>query len=101
VSSKKEVEMGMVSHPSHGDSTWHHITDPEVRVALVTAVCLIAEAIIAKNVLDIELDWLSQLTPFWVFIAYMVSGLRDRTSEIAFVVAIVASTVAVLALYAL
>jgi len=69
-------------------------------VALVAAACLIVQAIIAKNVLDVELDWYSMLAPFWVFVAYMVSGVRSRTSEIAFMVAIVASSVAVLALYA-
>jgi hypothetical protein len=36
-----------------------------------------------------------------VFIAYMISGLRDRASEMGFVAAIIGSTVAVLVLYAL
>jgi hypothetical protein len=69
-------------------------------VALVAAACLIVQAILAKNVLDVELDWYSMLAPFWVFVAYMVSGVRSRTSEIAFMAAIVASSVAVLILYA-
>jgi hypothetical protein len=68
-------------------------------VALVTAVCLILEAVIAKNVIDVELDFFSQFVPLWVFIAYMVSGLRDRVSELAFMAAVVATTVAVLVLY--
>jgi hypothetical protein len=94
--------MGTTMHPSRRESTWRrHIADPQVRVALVTAVCLIGEAVIAKNVLDVELDWFSQLAPFWVFIAYMISGLRDRASEMGFVAAIIGSTVAVLVLYAL
>jgi hypothetical protein len=93
--------MGTVMHPSPARSTRRHlIAEPEVRVALVTALCLIAEAVVAKNVLDVELDWFSQLGPFWVFIAYMVSGLRDRTSEIWFVAAIFGSAIGVLALYA-
>jgi hypothetical protein len=69
-------------------------------VALATAVCLIAQAIIAKNVLDVEMDWYSMLAPFWVFVAYMVSGPHNRASEIGFATAIVASSVAVLVLYA-
>jgi hypothetical protein len=98
----KEVAMGSIMHPSRSDSTWRrYIADQQVKLALVTALCLIVEAVVAKNVLDVELDWFSQLAPFWVFIAYMVSGLRDRASEIGFKVAIVGSTVAVLALYAL
>jgi hypothetical protein len=69
-------------------------------VALVTAICLLVEAVIAKNVIDAELDFISQFAPFWVFIAYLVSGLRDRASEISFTAAIVVTTVAVLVLYA-
>lgn len=93
--------MGTVMHPSHRESTWRrHLRDPQLTVALVAAVCLIAQAIIAKNVLEVELDWYSMLAPFWVFVAYMVSGVRSRASEVAFVAAIVASSVAVLVLYA-
>jgi hypothetical protein len=77
------------------------VSDPLVRVALVTAVCLLLEAVIAKNVLDVDLGWFIQFVPFWVFIGYMVSGLRDRASEISFLAAIVGSTVAVLVLNAL
>jgi hypothetical protein len=43
----------------------------------------------------------SRFAPFWVCIAYLVSGLRDRASEISFMAAIVVTTVAVLILYAL
>lgn len=84
-----------------GSSRWRFwADDPEVRVALVAAACLLVEAVVAKNVIDVELDWFSQLAPFWVFIAYMVSGLRDRTSEIAFTIALIGVTAAVLVLYA-
>jgi hypothetical protein len=94
--------MSTATHPSHPDAGWRRqFRDPQVVVALVTAVCLIVQAIVAKNVLDVELDWYSQLAPFWVFVAYMVSGVRDRTSEIAFVAVIIGSSVAVLVLYAL
>jgi hypothetical protein len=89
-------------HPPRRESTRRRIiADPQVRVALVTAVCLVVEAVVAKNVLDVELDWFGLFAPFWVFVAYMVSGLRDRASEIGFAAAIVGSTVAVLLLYAL
>jgi hypothetical protein len=88
-------------HPPHGHAGWRRtIRDSQVRVALVTAVCLILEAVIAKNVIDVELDFFSQFVPLWVFIAYLVSGLRDRVSELAFMAAVVATTVAVLVLYA-
>ena len=76
------------------------IRDPQVMVSLVAAACLLAEAIIAKNVIDVELDFFSQLAPMWIFIAYQVSGLRDRRSEIAFIAAIILATAAILVLYA-
>ena len=94
--------MGTPADSPDGRPAWRRrLGDPQVRVALVTAVCLLAQAVIAKNVLDVELDFMSQFAPMWVFIAYQVSGLRDRTSEIAFTIAIVLVTVAVLVLYAL
>ena len=85
-----------------GGTSWRRqIRDPQVRVALVAAAaCLLAEAVIAKNVLDVELDFISQLAPMWIFISYQLSGLRDRTSEIAFVAAIILVTVAILVAYA-
>jgi hypothetical protein len=70
-------------------------------VALVAGICLVLEAVIAKHVIDADLDFISLFAPFWVFIAYLVSGLRDRVSEISFMAAIVVTTVAVLLLYAL
>ena len=86
---------------SRGDVWWRRqIHDPQVIVALVAAACLLVEAVIAKNVIDVELDVFSQLAPMWIFIAYLVSGLRERTSEIAFTAAIILATAAILVLYA-
>ena len=94
--------MGSVMHSPPGRRTWWDlIDDPQVRVALVTAVCLLVEAVVAKNVLDVELGVLSQLAPFWIFVAYLVTGRRDRASELAFIAAVVLTTAAVLVLYAL
>ena len=62
--------------------------------------CVLVEAVIAKNVIDVKLDFFSQLAPMWIFIIYLVSGLRDRTSEIAFIAAIILATAAILVLYA-
>ena len=94
--------MGSVMHSPPGRRTWWDlIDDAQVRVALVTAVCLLVEAVVAKNVLDVELGVLSQLAPFWIFVAYLVTGRRDRASELAFIAAVVLTTAAVLVLYAL
>ena len=87
---------------SHGDVGWQsRIRDPQVTVSLVAAACLLAEVVIAKNVIDVELDFFSQFVPLWIFIAYLVSGLRDRRSEIAFIAVMVLATAAILVLYAI
>ena len=86
---------------AHGGVWWgRQIRDPRVMVSLVAAACLLVEAVIAKNVIDVELDFFSQFAPLWIFIAYLVSGLRDHASEIAFVAVIILATAAVLVLYA-
>ena len=85
----------------HGGVEWRRrLGDPQVMVSLVAAACLLLEAVIAKNVIEVELGFFSQFVPMWIFIAYLVSGLRDRTSEIAFSAVIVLATAAVLVLYA-
>jgi hypothetical protein len=86
---------------SHGGEWWRRqIRGPQVIVALVAAACILVEAVIAKNVIDVKLDFFSQFAPMWLFIIYLVSGLRDRTSEIAFIAAIILATAAILVLYA-
>jgi hypothetical protein len=75
--------------------------DAQVRVALLTAVALLVQAVVAKNVLDVRLDVMSQFAALWVFIVFQLSGLRDRPAELAFAAAIIAVTSAVLVLYAI
>ncbi len=72
-----------------------------MRVALVTAGVLIVQAILAKNVLDVELDFFSQNASLLVFIAFLLGGSRSRSTEMAFDIAIVAVSAAVLLLYSL
>jgi hypothetical protein len=74
--------------------------DPRSGGRGVAAACLLVEAVIAKNVIDVELDFFTQFAPMWIFIAYLVSGLRDRKSEIAFIAVMILATAAVLVLYA-
>ena len=71
----------------------------EVWLALVTAAALMAQAVIAKNVLDAELDFVSQYAALWVFIVFLISGARGRAAEIGTAVAVVAVAGGVLALY--
>ena len=93
--------MRVLNLPHGGVWRRRQISDPLVTVALVAAACLLVEAVVAKNVIEAELDFFSQFAPLWIFIAYLVSGLRDRTSEIAFIAVIILATAAVLILYAL
>lgn len=88
-------------HLPHGDAwreRWAH--DPQVVVALVVAACLLVQAVVAKNVIEVELDFFSQFTALWIFIAYLFSGLRDRASAIVFSSVAILATAAVLVLYA-
>ena len=86
---------------SAGGVSWRRqIQDPQVRVALVAAACLLLEAVIAKNVIDAELDFGSQLAAMWIYIVYLLSGPRNRASEIAFMATMILATVAILVVYA-
>ena len=74
----------------------------EIKVALVTAACILGMAIITKNVLNVQLDFISQYAPSWVFIVYIITrGQAKKYSHEALYwsIAIMAVTIAVLALY--
>jgi len=78
----------------------------EVKVSLVTAVCLITLAIISKNVLKVQIDYFSLYIPSWMFIVYIIS--KDRTNKsknhsdfLPWSIAIIVATIAILVLYAI
>jgi hypothetical protein len=75
--------------------------EPQVRLSLLAAAALIVEAVLAKNVLHVHLDVISQFAALWVFIAYQVSGRSDRAARLAAATAIVLATAGVLVVYAL
>jgi hypothetical protein len=91
----------MASHRTHsrGHGAW--AAGYDVTLSVVVAACLLAEAVVAKEILDVSLDYFSQFAALWVFIAYLVTGRHDRSAANAFALAAVAVTVAVLGLYAL
>jgi Ca2+/Na+ antiporter len=74
--------------------------DPQVRIAVLAAVAVMVQAIIAKNILDVRLDFFSQTAALWVFIVFMLSGQRDRLAELGAGAAILVVTAAVTMLYA-
>jgi hypothetical protein len=75
--------------------------DAYVRVALVTGVALLAEAVLAKMVLDVRLSFFAQFAPLWVLLVFRASGRRGRRSEIAACVCVLVLTVGVLLVYGL
>jgi hypothetical protein len=75
------------------------LAKPETRVALVTAIALVLEAVLAKNVFEVELDYWSQFAALWVFIVFLITEERGRIAELGTILTIVAVTAAVLVLY--
>ncbi len=75
--------------------------DSRVRIALLAAFAILAEVVLARKVLDVDLNFVAQLAPMWVFVAFKLSGRRDRPTEIAAAVAVVVATAVVLTVYAL
>lgn len=72
------------------------VGDPLVQVSLVTGVALLIQAVLAKNVLDVELDIGSQYAALWVFLVYSLSGERSRKSAILVSLVVILVTAAVL-----
>jgi len=71
----------------------------EVKVSLVTAVCILALAVISKEVLHMQLDFVSQYAPLWMFIAYII--VKDKCKNPFFwSLAIILITSAILILHA-
>lgn len=80
---------------------WGVLGNPQVRVGLLTVAALVVEAVLARSVFDVELDFFALLAPFFVFTAYKVSGQRGRTAEIVASVAVVVAAATVVLVYAL
>jgi hypothetical protein len=77
------------------------LEDPYVRVALLTAAALLVEAVVAKTVLDVRLNFFAQFAPLGVLLAFRASGQRGRLSEIVAYVCLVVVTASVLLAYGL
>lgn len=76
--------------------------DSEAWLAWVVAACLLVEAVVARNVLDVELDLFSQFAAMWVYLGYLVTRTtHERSSPAATALVAIGATVAVLVLYAM
>jgi hypothetical protein len=96
----RRAHHGIAGHaPTSTHPAWAASND--VRLSFVVAACLLIEAVVAKEILHVSLDYFSQMAALWVFIAYLVTGRHDKSSARAFGLAAVAVTAAVLGLYAL
>lgn len=77
----------------------------ETKVSLVTAVCILALAIISKNILHVQLDFISQYGPVWILIAYLATKGESKKSKcgtlLFWSLAIILVTLAILVVYAL
>ena len=74
----------------------------DVQVSLVTALCILVLAVASKWILNVELDFVSQYAPVWVYFVYIISRNRDKESHRRprfWSAAIVLVTVAVIAVY--
>ena len=81
------------------------LTD-EVKISLITATCILALAVISKNVLHVQLDFVSQYGPVWILMAYIGSKEKTKESKICgsflfWSLAIILATLAILVLYAI
>jgi hypothetical protein len=63
--------------------------------------CLIAEAILAKNVMNVTVNMVAFLAPVWVFAVSQAWPTKDRVFELATMLIAVAATAGVLIFYAL
>lgn len=70
-------------------------------LAILVAACLVSEAIIARYILDVKLDFVSQFAAFWVYLGWLLTGRRDRKSVIITALLCVVLTAAVLVAYGL
>ena len=73
----------------------------QIRIAAVVAACLIVEAIVAKNVMDVTVNIVAFLAPLWVFAVSQAWPDKDKAFEIATMVLAIGATAGVLVFYAL
>jgi hypothetical protein len=87
------------THPGHRHAplAWA----AQTRIAVVVAVCLVIEAIAAKNVMDVSVNIVAFLAPLWVFAVSLAWPTEDRAYEIGTIVLAIGATAGVLVFYSL
>jgi hypothetical protein len=85
------------AHPQHR----YALRTPQIRIAVVVTACLIVEAIVAKNVLDVTTNIVAFLAPLWVFAVSQAWPTKDKVFEIATMLLAIGATAGVLIFYAI
>ena len=78
----------------------------EAQVSLVTAICIVGLAVLSKNALHVQLDFVSLYGPVWIYIVYIISKDKARKSKtcsspLFWSLTIILVTVAILVVYAI
>ncbi|MCW3133985.1 MAG: hypothetical protein N2V78_06635 [Methanophagales archaeon] len=77
----------------------------EVKVALVTAACILSIAIIFKNVLHVQADFIILNSPVYLFVVYIITRDKAKKSKcdrpLYWSLAIIFVTLVTIALYAI
>jgi hypothetical protein len=78
------------------------LTD-DLTVSLVTGICILALAVVSKYFLDVELDFVSQYGPVWIYMVYVAGdkAKRSQRSTVLWSATIVIATLAILVVYAI
>jgi hypothetical protein len=92
-----------VSQVPHASSAHAHPSGTgraQLRIAVVVAACLIVEAVVAKNVMDVTINIVAFLAPLWVFAVSQAWPTKDKLFELTTILVAVAATAGVLVFYA-
>ena len=78
----------------------------DIKLSMVTAMCMLALAFISRNYLNVQLDIISQYGPVWMFLAYVITkGEQSKTkagrSAAFWALAIIITTMIILFAYVL
>jgi hypothetical protein len=97
----KEDSMNQLAGTHHRHRYAPRAWAPQIRIAAVAVACLIVEAVVATNVMDVTVNIVAFLAPLWVFAVAQAWPTKDKLFEIATMLLAVAATAGVLVFYAL
>jgi len=78
----------------------------DLKISLVTGICILVLAVVVKNVLRVQPDFISLYGPVWVYIAYIITRDKQKESKVCssalfWSLTIIFVTLAILAVYAI